>query len=119
MKRVTEVGNESHRVLSSLCDRTRREKVEKTSEFTEWLNQEETRLEEMSKAYADPAQFSMSLDQKSHVLMAHKKAIEDCRGDILLMQLWGESRGDVHGGTYAFQSSMVQLHMRAFIIQTV
>ena len=87
MKRVTEVGNESHRVLSSLCDRTRREKVEKTSEFTEWLNQEETRLEEMSKAYADPAQFSMSLDQKSLVLMAHKKAIEDCQNSETAKEL--------------------------------
>ena len=87
MKRVTEVGNESHRVLSSLCDRTRREKVEKTSEFTEWLNQEETRLEEASKAYADPSQFSMSLDQKSHVLIAHKKAIDDCQNSETAKEL--------------------------------
>ena len=49
LKRVTEAGDESGKVMASLNERIRREKVEKTGEFTEWLDQGERHLAALSQ----------------------------------------------------------------------
>ena len=53
LKRVNESSSESSKVMFNLTARIRREKVEKTGEFTDWLNDQERHLSSKSQECLD------------------------------------------------------------------